>query len=92
MPRTGKELERLAADTEAALDRLNPAVLADADRLEDLGVIREYVDEIIAAEDRLTSAVLVARRNGRSWGELALVLGVSRHAAEATYAELAAEE
>jgi hypothetical protein len=91
MPRTRKELERLAADTEAVLDRLNPAVLTNADRLEDLGVIRGYVDEIIAAEDRLTSAVVAARRNGRSWGDLALVLGVSRQAAEAKYAEVAAD-
>jgi DNA-directed RNA polymerase specialized sigma24 family protein len=74
------------------LDELDPAVLADADRLEDLRAIRAIVDDQRALEDRLRRAVAEAHANGRSWAEIARVLGVTKQSAHARFAEPATAE
>ena len=82
MPRTRAQLEQAAADAEAWLEELDPAEVdkpeADATDLRRIGTALRAV---AAAEHELTEAVGLARENGRSWAEIAMVLGVSREAA-----------
>lgn len=85
MPRTREELERAAADAEAWLDGLDPAATPAEDPadLRRIGLaLRGVADEQRQVED----AVAAARGNGRSWGEIGLILGVSRQAARERYA------
>ena len=82
MPRTREELEAAAADAERWLDEMDPVVLADpASRADDLRDVGAALAEVAAAERHLAEAVEAARANGRSWGLIAIVLGVSRQAA-----------
>jgi DNA-directed RNA polymerase specialized sigma24 family protein len=55
----------------------------DAD---DLRAIAETVDRIHADQARLRELVQLARAHGRSWGEIAIALGVSRQSAHERYA------
>jgi len=81
MPRTREELERAAAEAEAWLDQLDPAVIRDAEDPVDLRRIGLALNAIAAAEGELADAVAAAHANGRSWGMIGLVLGISRQAA-----------
>ncbi len=82
------EQEAFMDDTERILDELDPAVIADADRMEDLQAISDLVERIAEADEELTAAIALSRRLGRSWGDIARVLGVTRQSAHAKYAEL----
>lgn len=75
------EADELAA-AEALLDKLDPAEL-DSSEVDatDLRRIGEAADAIERARDALTQAVASARSHGRSWGQIGMVLGVSRQAA-----------
>lgn len=53
----------------------------------DLRAIAETVDSIHAAEAKLRELVELARAHGRSWGEIAIALGVSRQAAHERFAD-----
>ena len=53
----------------------------------DLRAIAETVDGIHAGEARLRELVELARGRGRSWGEIAIALGVSRQAAHERFAD-----
>jgi hypothetical protein len=53
----------------------------------DLRAIAETVDSIHAGEAKLYELVQVARAGGRSWGAIAIALGVSRQAAHERFAE-----
>jgi hypothetical protein len=75
----------LRSESERLLDELNPAEIATADRLDDLRAIRAIIDDREDYETRLTDAVRTARRNGRSWGEIARALGVTKQSAHARY-------
>jgi hypothetical protein len=70
------------ANTEALLDQLDPACLAtpEADT-SDLRQISEAAEAIGAAREALGAAVAAARAGGRSWGQIGMVLGVSKQAA-----------
>jgi hypothetical protein len=87
MPRTREELERAAAEAEAWLNSLNP----DETPAEDAADLRRIGLAVIAradAETEIIHAVVDARRNGRSWGEIAMVLGTSKQAARERYGQL----
>lgn len=88
MPRTREQLERAAAEAEQWLDAMDPAELdrptADASDLRRIGAA---LSGVAAAENELTQAVRAARANGRSWGDIAVVLGVSRQAARQRFGE-----
>ncbi|MGQ0776551.1 MAG: sigma-70 family RNA polymerase sigma factor [Pseudonocardiales bacterium] len=86
MPRTRAQLEQAAADAEAWLDTLDPNELdsPDADAT-DLRRIGTALGSVVAAERELTEAVRLARGHGRSWADIAMVLGVSREAARKRY-------
>ncbi len=80
MPRTPEELERAAAEAEAWLDSIDPATL-EAENTDDLRAIALGVAGVAEAEHKLAERVRAARVNGRSWGRIAMALGVSKQAA-----------
>lgn len=84
MPRTREQLDQAARDAEAWLDSLDPAE-TPAEDPRDLRRIGLAVKDVAAAEKELADAVAAAREAGRSWGEIALVLGVSKQAARQRY-------
>lgn len=53
----------------------------------DLRAIGETAMAIQASEARLRELVQLARAHGRSWGEIAISLGVSRQAAHERFAD-----
>ena len=81
MPRTQRQLEQAAADAEAWLDSLDPASVTSEDTA-DLRAVAIAVGAVADAERDLRDAVQTARRSGRSWGRIAMVLGVSKQAAQ----------
>lgn len=80
VPRTHGELERAAAAAVAWLDSLDPADV-EAEDTSDLRTITAALSEIADAERELSDAVAAACGNGRSWGRIAMALGVSKQAA-----------
>jgi hypothetical protein len=58
-----------------------------ADDTTDLRTLAEAVDSVRAGEARVRELVARARANGRSWGEVAIALGVSRQAARERFTE-----
>lgn len=90
MPRSREDLERAAADAEAWLDGLDPATLAgpEADA-SDLRRIGRALSAAAEGERELAAAVAAARANGRTWGQIAVVLGVSKQAARQRYGQRA---
>ncbi len=84
MPRTRERLEAAAADAKAWLDSLDLATTPVEDTA-DLRAIAAAINEVAAAEARLDAAVAAARSQGRSWGRIAMVLGVSKQAARPRY-------
>ncbi|MGH3942387.1 MAG: sigma-70 family RNA polymerase sigma factor [Pseudonocardiaceae bacterium] len=86
MPRTRAQLEQATADAEAWLDTLDPSELDNPDaEATDLRRIGTTLGTVVAAERELTEAVRLARAHGRSWADIAMVLGVSREAARKRY-------
>jgi hypothetical protein len=82
MPRTREQLERAAAEAEAWLDNLDPDdPSVTVDDTSDLRAIGDALGRVAAAERELEQAVRAARTNGRSWGRIGMVLGVSKQAA-----------
>ena len=82
MPRTRKQLEQALATTEAWLDSLDPEALAvpDSDGA-DLRSIGEAMRAVAASDLNLADEVAKARAHGRTWTQIAAVLGVSKQAA-----------
>lgn len=54
-----------------------------------LRAIAEYAERTHRVEAALEDAIRAARRDGRSWSEIGSMLGVTRQAAQRTYAKLA---
>lgn len=86
MSRTREELERAAADAEAWLDSLDPETTS-AENPTDLRRIGLALRALVEEQREVEEAVAAARVNGRSWGEIGLVLGISRQAARERYGE-----
>lgn len=86
MPRTREELERAATEAAAWLDSLDPGTTPAEDPadLRRIGLaLRALADDQREADD----AVAAARQNGRSWGQIGLVLGITRQAARERYGQ-----
>ncbi|MEO6500288.1 MAG: hypothetical protein ABIQ09_00065 [Jatrophihabitantaceae bacterium] len=83
MARSDEEIAKAAAESDAWMAAVEPARLSsDAvnDR-EDLRQVGVALLAIEASEQALVAAVAQAKANGRSWTDIANVLGVSRQAA-----------
>ncbi len=72
---TDEQIERAARLAETG-DPVGPM-----DDTADLRAIADAVDAVNAANAHLREFVMLARANGRSWGEIGIALGVSRQAA-----------
>lgn len=86
MPRTREQLEQAAKTTQEWLDSLDPSE-TPAEDPRDLRRIGLALGEVAAAERELEDAVAAARDNGRSWGDIAMALGVSKQAARERYGQ-----
>lgn len=86
MPRTREELERAAACAEVWLGSLDPET-TPAENPADLRRIGLALRALAHEQREVDEAVAAARANGRSWGEIGLVLGVSRQAARERYGQ-----
>lgn len=83
MARSAEEIAKAAAESEAWMNAVEPDELP-ASSIDDRKDLRQIGTSLIAietAERALVSAVSHARAHGRSWTEIANVLGVSRQAA-----------
>ncbi len=88
MPRTHEQLQKALADTEAWLDSLDPAALASPDSDgRDLRAIGNALRAVAASDLELADRVAIARANGRTWTQIAAVLGVSKQAARERFGE-----
>ena len=88
MARTREQLRQALADTEAWLDSLDPSALAmpDSDG-QDLRAIGDALRAVAASDVQLADRVADARANGRTWTQIAAVLGVSKQAARERFGE-----
>jgi hypothetical protein len=88
MPRTHEQLQKALADTEAWLDSLDPNALAspDSDGRE-LRAIGDALRAVAASDLELADRVADARASGRTWTQIAAVLGVSKQAARERFGE-----
>lgn len=86
MPRTRDELEQAATAAEAWLDSLDPEATT-AENPMDLRRIGLALRALADDQREVDEAVAAARENGRSWGEIGLVLGISRQAARERYGQ-----
>jgi len=80
--RTDDDIQRL----QKLADDFDPSIAEGRDA-SDLRAIAETADTIHTSEARLRELVQLARAHGRSWGEIAIALGVSRQAAHERFAE-----
>ncbi|MGQ0575990.1 MAG: sigma-70 family RNA polymerase sigma factor [Pseudonocardia sp.] len=92
MPRTPAQLHQAALDAERWLDSLDPDAISSPDAdASDLRRIGRAVVDGARVEAELAEAVAGARANGRSWGQIAAILGVSRQSARERFGDVAAE-
>lgn len=88
MPRTREQLQKAVADTEAWLDSLDPEAIASPDSdASDLRAIGDALRAVAASDLNLAEQVALARANGRTWTQIATVLGVSKQAARERFGE-----
>jgi DNA-directed RNA polymerase specialized sigma24 family protein len=86
MPRSREQVERAAVEAEAWLDGLDPD--DDSVRVDDPADLRQIaraLHAVVDAEQMLTLAISAARANGRSWNEIARIVGMSRQATQKRY-------
>jgi len=86
MRHSDAEIERAAQRFEQLADELDPES-ADVERTDDLREIAAVSTAMRADEARLVEAVETARGRGRSWDQIAVALGVSRHAARQRFSD-----
>ncbi len=88
MPRTHDQLQKALADAEAWLDDLDPAALASPDSDgRDLRAIGDALRAVAASDLELAERVTDARAKGRTWTQIAAVLGVSKQAARERFGD-----
>ncbi len=83
MARSEKEIAEAVAESDAWMDAVEPARLS-TDAVNDRKDLRQIGVAMLAievAEQSLVAAVAQAKASGRSWTDIANVLGVSRQAA-----------
>ena len=89
MPRTREQIEQAARAAEKWLDTVDPSTLAKkSSDSADLRRIGDALANVAEAEASLTVAVAAARNHGRSWSDIAIILGTSRQAARQRYSSL----
>ncbi|MDQ4039884.1 MAG: sigma-70 family RNA polymerase sigma factor [Actinomycetota bacterium] len=90
MPRTREQLQQALTDAETWLDSLDPKALGlpDSDGA-DLLAIGEALRVVAASDLSLAERVAQARANGRTWTQIAAVLGVTKQAARERFGETA---
>ncbi len=89
MARTREQLEKAAAEAETWLESLDPGG-TPAENPIDLRRIGLALRSLADDQREVDEGVAAARANGRSWGEIGLVLGVSRQAARERFGQPAA--
>ena len=72
-------------DYQTIIESIDPRTTPAQDAA-DLRAIADAVDEAQAADAKVGQLVYLARENGKSWGKIAIALGVSRQWAHAQYA------
>jgi hypothetical protein len=88
MPRTREQLQKAVAATEAWLDQLDPEAIASPESdATDLRAIGEALHAVAVSDLGLADQVARARANGRTWTQIAAVLGVSKQAARERFGE-----
>jgi hypothetical protein len=88
MARTREQLQKALADTEAWLDSLDPEAIASPEsETQDLRAVGEARRAVAASDLNLADQVAKARANGRTWTQIAAVLGVSKQAARERFDE-----
>ena len=88
MSRTRAQLQKALAETEVWLERLDPEAVASVDAdAADLRAIGEALHAVAASDVGLADQVAKARANGRTWTQIAAVLGVSKQAARERFGE-----
>jgi hypothetical protein len=90
VPRSHEEVERAIVETQAWLDSVDPETLPESaiDDRKDLRRIGAALLAIEGSQEALVRAVSDARSRGRSWTDIAGVLGVSRQAARQRFTSL----
>lgn len=83
-----KTRKQRAADLEAWAANVDEVNLVDVSS-DDLKAIVKFAGERSQADVKLTAAVCNARRHGKSWAEIGIMLGVSKQAAQRKYSKLA---
>jgi hypothetical protein len=82
MPRTHEQLQKALADTDAWLESLDPAAVASpGSDATDLYAIGVALHAVAVSDLELANRVAEARANGRTWTQIAAILGVSKQAA-----------
>lgn len=84
---TKSRAERAAAALEAWADNVDPDDLREAET-GSLRTIAELAGQRNEVDNDLAAAVSAARNAGRSWSEIAAMLGVSKQAAQQKYGPL----
>ena len=88
MPRTREQLQKALADAEAWLDTPDPKALASSDSDgSDLSAIGEALRAVAKSDLILADQVAKARAKGRTWTQIAAVLGVTKQAARERFGE-----
>ena len=88
MPRTREQLKKALSETEAWLDSLDPEAIASPDSdAADLRAIGDAMLAVAASDVDLAERVAAARSKGRTWTQIATVLGVSKQAARERFGE-----
>lgn len=90
MPRTREQLEKAADEAETWLESLEPGA-TPAENPTDLRRIGMALRNLADDQREVDEAVAAARENGRNWGEIGLVLSISRQAARERYGQPAAQ-
>lgn len=81
MPRNATQIDQAARDVEAWLDSLDPDT-HPAEQAPDLHRLGKAVIALADTNTELVAAVAEARANGRSWGRIASMIGISRQSAQ----------
>jgi hypothetical protein len=88
MPRTHEQLQKAVADTDAWLDSIDPAAIASPDSDgADLRAVGDALRAVAVSDLELAERVADARANGRTWTQIAAILGVSKQAARERFGE-----
>lgn len=93
MPRTPEQLRLAAEVAERWLESLDPEAIAAPEA--DASDLRRLGRAVVAsadAEAEVAAAVEAARANGRSWGQIATMLGVTRQSARERFSATTAQD